>query len=345
MKNEFKDKTILVTGGTGSIGSKIVEGLLQYEPRQIRVFSRDESKQFDLMHRLGNRKEISWLIGDIRDKERLSLAMEGVDIVFHAAALKHVLACEQNPFEAVKTNVYGTQNVIDCAFENNIEKVIGVSTDKATSPTNVMGCTKLLAEKIMLASYFYKGKKKTKFAFVRFGNVLFSRGSVLPLFMRQIEKGGPVTVTDEEMARFVMSTGDAVKLIFKACTMMQEREIFILKMPVLRIMDMAQALIDLYAPQAGYKPEDIKIDIIGKKMGERIYEKLLSADEVEYALETDDMFIITPTLGMEDYKYEATYPGAKNTVRSEYNTKDQEKASIEEIKKILLNEDIGINGQ
>src|SRR3989338_982202 len=267
MINEFKGKTILITGGTGSIGSKIVEKLLQFEPHQIRVYSRDETKQFELLNRLGNPTGVSLLVGDIRDKERLNMAMENVDVVFHAAALKHVLACEKNPFEAVKTNVYGTQNIIDCAFANGVEKVIGISTDKAADPTNVMGCTKSLAEKIMLASYFYKGKKKTKFCFVRFGNVLFSRGSVIPLFVNQIKQGGPVTVTDKEMDRFVMSTTQAVTLIFKATTMMREREIFILKMPALKIIDLATALIELFAKKFDLDPKDVPIKIVGKKMG------------------------------------------------------------------------------
>ncbi len=342
MLNEFKGKTILVTGGTGSIGSKIVEELLKYEPRQIRIYSRDETKQFELLHRLGNRPGINMLIGDIRDKERLNLAMENVDIVFHAAALKHVISCEKNPFEAVKTNVYGTQNVIDCAFANKVEKVIGISTDKATDPTNVMGCTKLLAEKIMLASYFYKGKKETKFCFVRFGNVLFSRGSVLPLFVEQIKKGGPLTVTDEHMARFVMSTTQAVQLIFKATTLMRDREIFILKMPALKIVDLARALSNIFAPKFNRKPEDVEIKFVGKKNGERINEKLLSSEEADYALETEDMFIITPVVGAdaESAQIAASYPGAHKTDYKEFSTVDQPKLSIAAIEEILHKEEV-----
>src|SRR3990167_3418436 len=162
MNSEFKDKRILVTGCTGSIGSAIVKLLLPHKPKAVRVYSRDESKQFELEQELAAESRVRFLVGDIRDKERLNMAMENIDIVFHADALKHVSSCENNPFEAVKTNVQGTQNVIDCAFANNVDKVIGISTDKATDPTNVMGCTKLLAEKIMLASYFYKGEHKTK---------------------------------------------------------------------------------------------------------------------------------------------------------------------------------------
>ncbi len=342
-QNEFQGKTILVTGGTGSIGSRIVELLLPFNPRQIRVFSRDETKQFELMHKLGNPTGVNWLIGDIRDKERLNMAMENVDIVFHAAAMKHVLACEKNPFEAVKTNVVGTQNLIDCAFANKVEKVIGISTDKATDPMNVMGCTKLLAEKMMLASYHYKGAKATKFCFVRFGNVLFSRGSVLPLFIEQIKKGGPITITAEAMSRFVMSTSQATQLIFKASTMMHDREIFILKMPTLRIVDLAKALINIYAPRFNFKPEEIGLTIIGKKAGERIHEKLLSSEEADYAYETEDMFIITPVVGADEASFMERYPDAKKAESKEFTTIEQDKLSVEEIEKILLKEDIVMN--
>ncbi len=339
VENEFKDKIILVTGGTGSIGSRIVELLLPLGPRQIRVFSRDETKQFELMHKLGNPAGINWLIGDIRDKERLNMAMENVDIVFHAAAMKHVLACEKNPFEAVKTNVEGTQNIINCAFANQVEKVIGISTDKATDPMNVMGCTKLLAEKMMLASYHYKGNKKTKFCFVRFGNVLFSRGSVLPLFIEQIKKGGPVTVTDIDMTRFVMSTRDATKLIFKSSSLMSDREIFILKMPTLRIADLAQALINIYAPRFNFKPQDITIEYIGKKAGERIHEKLLTTEEADYAFENNEMFVITPVIGTDGDNFSQRYPDMQKARPGEFSTTTQTKLSVAEIEELLLKED------
>ncbi len=334
MKNEFKNKRILVTGGTGSIGSMIVKKLLSYEPKQVRVFSRDETKQFELAHALGEGARVNFLIGDIRDKERLNMAMENVDIVFHAAALKHVSSCENNPFEAVKTNVQGTQNVIDCAFANNIEKVIGISTDKATDPTSVMGCTKLLAEKIMLASYFYKGMHKTKFCFVRFGNVLGSRGSVVPLFLNQIQRGGPLTVTDPNMTRFFMTIHDAVDLVFKAVSLMRDREIFILKMPVVKIKDLAKAVLEAEREKNKDIPE-IATKIVGKKNGERMYEKLLTEEEAENALETKDMFIIVPQEVWALQRSRATYFGAKPAAMKEYSSKDQKKLTSQEIKKML----------
>lgn len=336
MLNEFKGKTILVTGGTGSIGSVIIRQLLSYDPKMIRVFSRDENKQYQLMYEFGNNLKLRFLIGDIRDKERLNSAMEDIDIVFHAAAMKHVLFCENDPFEAVKTNVIGTQNVISAALANNVEKVIGISTDKATDPISVMGCTKLLAEKMMLASYSYKGTKTTKFCFVRFGNVLSTRGSILPLFYKQIKKGGPVTITDEKMIRFFMSINDAVNLVFKATSLMHDGEIFVLKMPVIRIVDLAKAMIEIYAPEFGLNSEDIKFDFIGRKKGERYHEKLLSEDESHYAFETNEMFIIPPVIGYEQTPTFSSIPIIKQCQPGVYSTEGKPILPLEEIKKLIL---------
>jgi len=331
MNNEFTNKRILVTGGTGSIGSAIVKGLLEYNPKYIRIYSRDETKQFELEHELNAGSKLRFLIGDIRDKERLNLAMEDIDIVFHAAALKHVSACERNPFEAVKTNVQGTQNVIDCAFANKVEKVIGISTDKATNPTNVMGCTKLLAEKIMFATSFYKGHKKTKFCFVRFGNILGSRGSVVPLLKNQIKEGGPVTITDPKMTRFFMTISQAVDLVLEATKLMRDREIFVLKMPSVNIKDLAKALIE--SEQAENNSTDkIGIKIIGKKDGERMHERLLTQEDAENALETKDMFIIVPKKQLDAGK---SYFKATKSVVSEYSSKNTKKLNIKEIRKML----------
>lgn len=337
--NEFKNKRILVTGGTGSIGSTIVKELLKYKPYQVRVFSRDETKQFELAHEIGSTVPVTFLIGDVRDKERLSMAMENVDIIFHVAAMKHVSACEKNPFEAVKTNVQGTQNVIDCAFANDVDKVIMISTDKATDPSNVMGCTKLLAEKLILASFFYKGKKRTKFCCVRFGNVLGSRGSVIPLFINQIKCGKPITVTDPNMTRFIMSISQAVQLVFKSAKLMRNHEIFVLKMPVVAIKDLAQATIDAYNEKRGVKVA-VSVKIIGKNCGERTHEKLLTSDESEEALESDEMFIILPSLldPESDYKFfkNDLYPGFKKAKVGEYSSKSIKKMLVKAIKDLFL---------
>lgn len=341
--NLFKGKSILVTGGTGSIGSIIVKKLLELNPRQIKVLSRDETKQYNLAQELNFNPKVRFLIGDIRNKDRVNKAMDNIDIVFHAAAMKHILACENDPFEAVETNVHGMQNIIDCAMANNVKKVIGVSTDKATDPVSVMGCTKLLAEKMMLAHY--KGTHPTKFCFVRFGNVLNSRGSVIPLFYKQIMAGGPVTVTDERVCRFFMSINQAVGLIFKASGLMQDREIFILKdMSVLKIYDLAKAMIELYAPKFGYDPEEIKIKITGLKLGERLHEKLLTEDEALFALENKAMFIIVPLVnyGLNKKatleKYMKTMKAKKCKV-ADYTTESKKYLSVGQIKKLLVKDD------
>jgi len=276
LKKELKGKKILVTGGTGSIGSEIVRQLIKYRPRTIRIFARHEEKHYNLMHELGrgsNGCQLRFIVGDVRDKDRLRMAMDGIDIVFHAAALKQVPMCEDNPFEAVKTNILGTQNIIDLAFDFNIEKVIAISTDKAVNPTSVMGASKLMAEKLILASYYYQGKKQTKFSCVRFGNVLGSAGSILPLFKKQIRDKNYITITNPKMTRFVMSIPQAVILVLDAFRLMRGQEIFVLKMPAVLLSDLAKGAIDAYAPLCDKKPSAIKIKITGSRRGEKDHEK------------------------------------------------------------------------
>nr|WP_320161322.1 polysaccharide biosynthesis protein [uncultured Methanoregula sp.] len=292
-KSFYKNKRILVTGGAGSIGRELVRKILDYDPFIVRVLDNNETGLFDLENELGSNK-IRPLIGDIRDKDRLLMAFDGIDIVFHASALKHVPLCESNPFDAVKTNVIGTQNVLDAALSKEVEKVINVSTDKAVNPTNVMGATKLLAERLTISANYYRGNKRTVFSSVRFGNVLNSRGSVIPLFLNQIQKGGPLTITDKKMTRFFMDIPSAVNLIINAGRISQGREIFILKMSAMGISDLAQAMIEEFAPKYGFKPEDIGMQVIGKRGGEKLYEELMTKEEAASAYENDEMFLILP---------------------------------------------------
>ena len=289
----YHGKRILVTGGVGSIGSNLVRELFKYEPEYIRVFDNNESGLFDLEQELNSLK-IRPLIGDIRDKERLAMAMENVEIVFHAAALKHVPLCEFNPFDAVKTNVIGTQNVLEGAYAQGVQKVITISTDKAVNPSNVMGATKLLAERLTISANSYRGKKKTIFSCVRFGNVLNSRGSVVPLFVKQIQKGGPITVTHPDMRRFFMDILSATRLILTAGMLSCGNEIFILKMPALRIMDLAEVMREKFSSRYGFKPEDIPIAVVGMRFGEKIDEVLLTLDETACAYENDEMYLVLP---------------------------------------------------
>ena len=331
MENIFKDKKIIVTGGTGSIGSEIVRRVLQYDPEVVRILSRDESKQFELEQEIGNLDNVRFLIGDVRDKDRLNRAFEDVDVVFHAAAMKHVPACEYNPFEAVKTNVVGTQNVIDAALDNGVGKVIAISTDKAASPINTMGATKLLSEKLIIDANFYKGHRKTVFSCVRFGNVMGSRGSVIPLFEKQIKDGGPVTVTDPKMTRFMMTIPQAVDLVFKATKMTQGGEIFIFKMPVVKLGDLANVMIEHLAPKCGYKPEAIQIDTIGIRNGEKVYEHLMNEEEARYAYETVDMFLVLARQIFSEYLLE----GSTKAEQKRYASDDAKVLSVEEVKHLL----------
>lgn len=332
IKELIKGNNILVTGGTGSIGSEIVRRVLQFDPKVVRILSRDETKQFELKQELGDLENIRFLIGDVRDKDRLTRAFEDIDIIFHAAAMKHVPACEFNPFEAVKTNVIGTQNVIEAALENEVEKVIAISTDKAASPINTMGATKLLAEKLIIDANLYKGHRKTLFSCVRFGNVMGSRGSVIPLFETQIKKGGPVTVTDPEMTRFMMTIPQAVDLVFKATKMAHGGEIFIFKMPVVKLGDLAQIMIWNLAPKYGHKPESIQINTIGIRNGEKMYEHLMNEEEALYAYETEDMFIVLT----KSIFYEDILDGSTKAEQKRYASDNAKMMSINEINNLLF---------
>jgi len=333
--NFYKNKKILVTGGVGSIGNNLVKKLLALDPAIIRVFDNNETGLFDLEQELHSEK-IRILLGDIRDKDRLNMAMEGIDLVFHTSALKHVPLCEYNPFDAVKTNVLGTQNVLEAALSNGVKKVINVSTDKAVSPTNVMGATKLLAERLTISANYYSGKNRTVFSSVRFGNVLNSRGSVIPLFRKQIMEGGPVTITDKRMTRFFMEISSASDLILQAGEIAKGREIFILKMPALRIADLAEAMIEEYAPQYGYRPDAIPLKIIGKRNGEKLYEDLMAEEEAERAYERNDMFLIIPhTLSHEAPLDPAIMDGFKKTKKGSFSSQDAHLVDKEELKRII----------
>lgn len=288
----FRDRCILVTGGTGSIGSAIVEALLDCGPKALRVISRDDSKQFELAQRHRDADALRMLIGDVRSRERMTRAMAGVDVVFHAAALKHVPACEFNPFEATETNVRGTQNVVESAIDAGVERMLGISTDKAVDPINVMGATKLLAERLLSAAELYKGPAHTRFASVRFGNVIGSRGSLIPLIWGQVARGGPVTLTDPEMSRYMMPMADAVRLCFDAMARMEGGEVFILKMPRVAIGDLVEVLVEAYAPRFGHRPDEIAIERIGSRAGEKRHEVLLTEDEALVAEEVDGMLVV-----------------------------------------------------
>ena len=276
-------KTILITGGTGSFGTKFTETVLrEHNPKAIRIISRGELLQLQMRQLFNDDPRLRFFIGDIRDKERLSRAMNGVDIVVHAAALKQVPACEYNPIEATRTNIDGAANVIGAAIDNEVEKVMAISTDKAVHPVNLYGATKTVAEKLLVQGNVYTGRRKTKFSVVRYGNVVGSRGSVIPLFLKQ-KKTGKITITDERMTRFWITLEQGVCFVLDSIDRMQGGEVFVPKIPSMRMAELADAI----AP-------DAQQEITGIRPGEKINEVLLAEEEARHAKEFEDHFIIEP---------------------------------------------------
>jgi len=284
----FAGKTVLVTGGAGSIGRELVNKILSTGVRSVRVLDNNETGLHDVALDFGDPR-IRLLLGDITNEKRMMRAMQNVDMVFHTAALKHVPICEYNPFEAAEVNVRGTQNCIDAAIANDVKKLIFISTDKAVSPFNVMGATKLVAERLTIAANTYS--TSTKFSCVRFGNVLNSRGSVIPIFKKQILSGEPVTITDPAMTRFIMTIAQAVDLIIDCAIETEGDDIFVLKMPSIRIKDLALAMIR-YCHEIYGTPHDISLEIIGVRPGEKISEELISDDELGKLEDHGKYFVI-----------------------------------------------------
>jgi UDP-N-acetylglucosamine 4,6-dehydratase/5-epimerase len=292
----IRGKRILVTGGSGTIGSRLVARLVALDAAVVRVFGRDETKQFYQELQYRDQSHVRFLVGDIRDRDRLFRAVEDIDVVFHCAALKHVGSGEYNPFEATQTNVVGTQNVVDACLGAGVGTMILTSSDKAANPTSVMGASKLLAEKLVTAATNYRGHHKTIFASVRFGNVLGSRGSAVELFAGQIAAGGPVTVTDPAMTRFVMTSERAVDLALEAASLARGGEVFVFKMPVARLGDLVDASIRVFAPRAGRRPEDIERRSIPTRPGEKPFEELMTAEESLRARDVGDMYAVLPAI-------------------------------------------------
>lgn len=342
IEKQIRDKTILVIGGTGTVGQQIILELSNYSPASLRVFSRDEYKQF-IMQNDFMFPNIRYFIGDVCDKQRVARAMKGVDIVFHLAAIKHVPAAEYNPFEAVKVNVIGTQNVIDCAIENQVKRVVFTSSDKAVSPTNAMGATKLLAERLISSTVTYQGKySSTVFCAVRFGNVMGSRGSVIPLFKRQILKQHKVTITNPEMTRFMMTVPQAARLTIEAVLKAEGGEVFVLKMPVMKLRDLADIVIEKICDNNGINPDSIEREIVGLRLGEKMYEELMTEEESEMAYENSSMYAIMPwRMPWQQNKIieEKTWKKAEH---KGYDSQNQNYLTKEMIKK-MIDEEVGLD--
>ncbi len=331
MSDFYRDKDVLVTGGAGSIGSALVDELLARGARKVRSFDNSEAGQFDLAQRHYGNPAIRLLMGDVRDKQRLHWAFEGVDAVFHAAALKHVPLCEYNPAEAVKTNVMGSLNVINAARSSGVGRCVLISTDKAVNPVNAMGASKMMAEKLFLDAAI--ASDEILFSCVRFGNVLGSVGSVAQVFRDQVTAGGPVTVTSSEMTRFIMSIRDAVGLVLQAAEQSEGREVFILKMKALTIPDLARACIEHFAPLHTVDPASIEIVETGIRSGEKLSEQLLSAEELPRTVDGPDYFVYRPPVVLPHATSDVVEGGGIDI--AEYDSASAPKMPVPEIVELL----------
>ncbi|MGL1934866.1 MAG: UDP-N-acetylglucosamine 4,6-dehydratase (inverting) [Fibrobacterales bacterium] len=285
----LNNKTILVTGGTGSFGQKFIRMTLdKYSPKKIVIFSRDEMKQWEMASKFNNDPRLRFFLGNVRDKDRLKRAMRGIDYVIHSAALKIVPTAEYNPFEYIKTNINGAMNVIDVAIDSNVKKVVALSTDKACNPINLYGATKLCSDKLFVAGNAYSGEHDTKFSVVRYGNVMCSRGSVIPFFIKQAEEG-KITVTDPRMTRFMINLEQGVELVWRALEESEGGEVFVKKIPSMTIMDIAQAV----AP-------NIKIETIGIRPGEKLHELMVASEDAPFTREYPGHYVIYSRLKAEN---------------------------------------------
>ena len=326
----FDGKIVLITGGTGSLGTALTKKILKTNVTTIRIFSRDEWKQVQMESNF-NDKRLRFFIGDVRDKERLSRALENVDIVIHAAALKQMPVAEYNPFEAVKTNIIGTQNLIESCLDNNVETVLAIGTDKAVAPLNTYGATKLLMERLLVSANFYKGEHKTKFLCVRYGNVMGSRGSIIPVFVNQIKDKKKITITDPNMTRFNILMSEALNLIFRALKNGKGGEVFVPKLKAYRVGDIKDAIVEVTESKN-------EVETIPVRPGEKIHESLISFDELSNTFENEEDYIIIDkqiqNWFMNDIKF------IKTKLNKQYSSDVVEIISKNELKELLIKENL-----
>ena len=331
------EKNILVTGACGTIGKELVRQLLEeHQVAELIALDNNESELFSLENRFSKYPQASFFLADVRDRDKLCKKMKGVDVVFHVAALKHITFCERSPFEAVQTNILGVQNIIYAAIEEHVERVIFTSSDKAVNPTNVMGTSKLMGERLMTAANSNLRGDGPIFASTRFGNVLGSRGSVIPVFHEQIRQGGPVTLTDPKMTRFIMSIKEAVKLVIDSASYACGGEVFITKMPVVRIKELAEIMIRELAPLYNHQPEAIQIDTIGVKPGEKMYEELMNLEETRRAWELTNYFVVLPAFTRLYHSINYSYSDVvSKTITKPYHSEIETKLSKGQLSEFL----------
>ncbi|MFY0992604.1 SDR family NAD(P)-dependent oxidoreductase [Halomonas sp. C05BenzN] len=333
----FQDKTVVVTGGCGTVGKELVNQLIyEYHVKELIVLDNNESELFFLTETYRDHPNAHFFLCDVRDEYALTRKMEGADIVFHTAAFKHVILCEQVPHEAVQTNIMGVDNVIRAAVNAGVSKVIFTSSDKAVNPTNVMGTSKLMGERLTTAANVEFRKSGCIFASTRFGNVLGSRGSVIPIFREQIKKGRPITLTHEAMTRFIMSIEESVQLIIDSAMLARGGEVFVTKMPVIRIKDLAEVMIDKLASEYQRDPERVEIQEIGVKPGEKLYEELMTGEETGRAIELERYFVIKPAIMKRFTDIDYSYDGVlSNEVTNPYNSANEPALTHDELSQFL----------
>jgi UDP-glucose 4-epimerase len=324
----FEDKVLMITGGTGSFGRTVLKRFLSTDVREIRIFSRDEKKQEDMRISLNNKK-LKFYIGDVRDYESVSQAMKGVDYVFHAAALKQVPSCEFYPMEAVRTNVIGTENVMNAATVNKVKRMVMLSTDKAVYPINAMGISKAMAEKLLMAKSRLQLEGETVFCATRYGNVMASRGSVIPLFVSQLKEDRPLTVTDPNMTRFLMSLEDSVDLVLYAYEHGEQGDIFVQKAPASTVADLAQALKELFN-------KENEVQVIGTRHGEKLYESLISREEMAHAQDMGDYYRLPAD--NRDLNYAKYFSEGEEEISllDDYTSHNTNQLNVEQVKLLLL---------
>ena len=327
----FKDNTLLITGGTGSFGNAVLKRFIGTDIGEIRIFSRDEKKQEDMRISFSNDK-LKFYIGDVRDYQSISNAMSGVDYVFHAAALKQVPSCEFYPMEAIKTNIIGTENVLNAAMSHKVNKVVVLSTDKAVYPINAMGISKAMAEKLVVAKARHYESSNTVVCATRYGNVMASRGSVIPLFISQLLKKKPLTITDPEMTRFLMSLADSVDLVLHAFKNAEQGDIFVMKSPASTIRDLAQALIEIFNSRS-------EIKLIGTRHGEKLFESLISREEMAKAIDLDKFYKIPPD--NRDLNYSNYFVDGNKSISNyeDYTSHNTKRLEVQEVKNLLMSLD------
>jgi FlaA1/EpsC-like NDP-sugar epimerase len=338
----LRDSHIAVTGAAGTVGAELVRQLLTHPVKEVRALDNNESALFFLGEFYRQESRLQVFLADVRDSEKMVHMFEGIDFIFHAAALKHVPLCERSPFDAVRTNIIGVQNVIQASLVNKVRKVLFTSSDKAVNPTNVMGTSKLMGERLMTAANALRRKDSPPtFASTRFGNVAGSRGSVIPIFCNQIACGGPLTLTDPEMSRFVMTLEDAVRLVITSMFIAKGGEVFITKMPVLRIRDLAEVMISTLSPLHGHNPKDIEILEVGARPGEKLYEELMNDEETRRSFDSEELFIIIPAFRNIYADLDYSYQGMSITpVQKTYNSANVVPMTRDEIAVFIRRPDV-----